>query len=152
MYFNISKLLCFSVLFLGINQMIQGQPSAKISGVGHGRPGFNAGFKVEIIPGGISGPVRLKLDLPKEWKAVSYGFDKRATLQEIEGRTTLLWLSLPVLDTVNYSFDVRIPKDQAIRTETIGGVMEYFNSDGKKQTITISPHQIKLMKYYSRYQ
>lgn len=152
MYFNISKFLATVLFILGLNLWVYSQPSAKITGVGHGRPGYSAGLCVEVIRSGISGPVRVKLDLPKEWKAKSYGFDKRASLQEIEGKSTILWLSMPVLDTVRYSFDVSIPESQALQTVNVGGVMEYFSTDGQKKTIPISTHQLKMMKYYSRYQ
>lgn len=152
MYFNISKFIYALVLIIGLNQFANCQSSARITGVGHGRPGFNAGLNIEIVRGEISGPARVKLNLPKDWKANSYGFDKRASLQEKAGETTILWLSMPILDTVRYSFDVRIPDSQALQLVSIGGMLEYFNSDGKKKTIPITSHQIKMMKYYSRYQ
>jgi hypothetical protein len=63
-----------------------------------------------------------------------------------------LWLSLPVIDTVRYSFDVRIPDSQAIKSEYVSGVLEYFTAEGQKKAINISAHQIKLMRYFTRYQ
>jgi hypothetical protein len=152
MYFNISKLLFISFFLLGISEIVLSQPSAKITGVGHGRPGYSAGFTVEVVRGNLSGPVRVKLNLPKDWKAKSYGFDKRASIQEQAGETRILWLSMPVIDTVRYSFDVRIPESQPLQSVSIDGVLEYFGDDGKKKTIPISSHQIKMMRYYSRYQ
>lgn len=152
MCFNISKALVTVCFTMGVNAWAFCQPSARITGVGHGRPGFNAGLNVEVVPGGISGPVRVILDLPKEWKAKSYGFDKRASLKEIDGKSTILWLSMPVLDTVRYSFDVAIPESQILQPVVVSGILEYFNSDGQKRTIPISSHQLKMMRYYSRYQ
>ena len=152
MYFNTSKLALTVILMLVVSLTAICQPSARISGVSHGRPGYSAGLSLEIVRGGIIGPVRIKLDLPKSWKAKSYGFDKRATLEELNGQTTILWLSLPVLDTVKYSFDVRIPDSQPIQPEVVRGVLEYFNSEGKKMSIPISSHQLKMMRYFSRYQ
>ena len=152
MYSNISRTLWLALAVLGLNQGLIGQPEVKISGVEHGRPGYSAGLDIEIVRRGISGPVRVKLNLPNDWKAKSYGFDKRATLQDIDGKTTILWLSLPVIDTVRYSFDVRIPDSQAIKSEYVSGVLEYFTEDGQKKAINISAHQIKLMRYFTRYQ
>lgn len=140
------------ILLLGISGTLIGQPSVKITGVGHGRPGFSAGFTVEVIRGDLSGPVRVKLNLPKDWKAKSYGFDKRASIQQQGVETRILWLSMPIIDTVRYSFDVRIPESQPLQTESIDGVLEFFGDDGKKKSIPISSHQIKMMRYYSRYQ
>lgn len=152
MYFNISKLLFAALFLLGICEMAYGQPSAKIKGVKHGRPGYSTGLTVEVVRGSLSGPARVKLNLPKDWKAKSYGFDKRASIQEQAGETRILWLSMPIMDTVRYSFDVIIPESQALQTISIDGVLEYFGDDGKKKTIPISSHQIKMMRYYSRYQ
>lgn len=152
MYFNTSKLAFVVVLMLLVSLTAFSQPSARLSGVAHGRPGYSAGLNLEIVRGGIIGPVRIKLDLPENWKAKSYGFDKRATLDEINGQATILWLSLPVLDTVKYSFDVRIPDSQPIQPEVVRGVLEYFTAEGKKILIPISSHQLKMMRYYSRYQ
>ena len=152
MYFSISRTLWLAAAVLGLNQGLIGQPEVKISGVEHARPGYSAGLDIEIVRRGISGPVRVKLNLPNDWKAKSYGFDKRATVQDIEGKTTILWLSLPVVDTVRYSFDVRIPDSQPINSEYVSGVLEYFTAEGQKKTINISAHQIKLMRYFTRYQ
>lgn len=152
MYFNISKTVCLAVVSLGLSLSLNGQPEVKISGVGHGRPGYSAGLDIEIVRKEITGPVRVKLNLPKDWKAKSYGFDKRATLQDNEGKTTILWLSIPVADTVRYSFDVRIPDSQPINSEYVSGVLEYFSSEGQKKSISISAHQIKMMRYFTRYQ
>ncbi len=152
MYSSISRNLWLAMALFALTQTLIGQPDVKISGVSHGRPGYSAGLDLEIVRKGITGPVRIKLNLPNDWKAKSYGFDQRASLKDIDGNTTILWLSLPIVDTVRFSFDVRIPDSQALRSESVSGVMEYFTAEGQKKTISISTHQIRVMRYFTRYQ
>ena len=139
------------VLMLGFALNSNGQ-SLRLSGGEIARPGYTAALQIEIARGEMSGPVRLSMPLPANWKAEAPYESRDASVIASANELQLVWLDFPLKDTVRCTIGLRIPDNEELKPVTLTGNLAYFDANGTMRKIAPASHSFKVLRYFSRYQ
>lgn len=124
------------------------QPKVHLTGPEQAKPGAGTGFVLMIERNGIDGTVRFVQDLPSGW-SVTQSISSIPGVYQEEGFHKAVWLSFPLLDTVVYSYQLRIPPSEN-GSVFLKGRLEYFEK-GKLMIINVPAFEIKLRRHFSRF-
>lgn len=148
------KTLGLSIILLSsaMSAQLGAQARVELKGSSYGRPGYGASMTVYIIGKEIFGPVRFIQELPQGWSAKS--LEKKASGKlSMKGRNMrILWLEMPVVDTVRFTYELSISPSQSLGYVSLPGKLEYFDAQGNRKTMQCSPANLRIIPYFSRYQ
>lgn len=145
---------CFAlaavVMLFGLQ--LSAQAEVKLKSNSYGRPGYGASMTVQVIGKEIFGPVRFVQDLPPGWNAKSLEKKQTGKLSQQGDKLRLLWLEKPVVDTLNFTYELSIPESEKVGYISLSGKLEYFDGQGNKKSLNCEPTQLRIIPYFSRYQ
>lgn len=154
MLLKILKTLGLSILLLAgsICTELHAQARLELKGSSYGRPGYGASLTIYIISKEIFGPVRFIQELPQGWSAKSLEKKASGKLSMEGSNLRVLWLEMPVADTVRFTYELNIPQNQSLGYVNLPGKLEYFDGQGNKKSMSCNPANLRIIPYFSRYQ
>jgi hypothetical protein len=146
MFLKSSSFYCIVLCFIG--GAIFAQPSVELTGNTQARPGFGAGLKIKIARNGITGLMRFVSTIPENCSASELKVYS-STLSTNNNELRIIWLSVPLRDTIFQEWELKIPEN-AKGKYVISGQLEYF-VEGVKKTVPSNSLEINLTPYFTRY-
>jgi hypothetical protein len=144
--------LSFALGVLLFGADVSAQAEVKLKSNSYGRPGYGASITVQVIGKEIFGPVRFVQQLPAGWNAKSLEKKQTGKLSQQGDLLRLLWLEKPVVDTLNFTYELNIPESEKVGYVSLAGKLEYFDAQGNKRSLNCEPSQLRIIPYFSRYQ
>jgi len=145
MPFKFSSLLV--ILLIG-SEALWGQPHLILDGTHQARPGYGTLLTLKFPRNGIKGVARFSHNLPEDWTVQALTRESSNTISQEGNKVRILWLSVPLIDTLRCSWFIKIPETASGSFE-INGKLNYFENGIQKEE-KAEPFPIKINKYYSR--
>ena len=137
------------ILVFLITSALVAQPSVRLSGPTQARIGLSSGLNAKIESKGISGIVRLEIELPAGWTFEPYP-GELASISQSGNRLRVIWMEFPQREVINVALMLKIPSDAPVGHVDLKGHLDYF-IQGKKQRISIPAFDLRVVKYFTRF-
>jgi hypothetical protein len=120
-----------------------------LDGTHQARPGYGTFVELKFPRNELKGVVRFTHNLPEGWTAQSLIRENTYTISQEGNSVRILWLSVPLIDTIKCSWFIKIPETAKGDFE-MNGRLQFFEN-GVQKELKAEPFPIKLNRYFSRF-
>jgi hypothetical protein len=145
MHFRFSSTL---ILLLLTGNLLRSQTELFLDGTHQARPGYGTFLELKFPRNAIKGVARFTHSLPDGWTVQALTQENAYTITQEGNTVRILWLSVPLVDTLRCSWFIKIP-ETATGGYEINGKLQFFEN-GIQKELKAEPFPIKLNRYFSR--